>query len=113
MNYEIRSSSSYGFNEQEYDYFIRKSPNFIQNEIVEHLTNIQSSILLICHYYNRLDLLQTGLQFDITDLSEEDVSLEIVIGPENGAIIQILTIVIHSIAQFLPEYWRTRAWPVI
>ena len=78
MNYEIRSSSSYSFNEQEYDYFIRKSPNFIKNEIDERLDEYTK--------FNTLDmsllqqarpLTKNGSQFDITDLSEEDVSLEI------------------------------------
>lgn len=79
MNYAIRSDPSYSSsNEQEYEYFIRKSPNFIKNEIDERLDEYTK--------FNTLDmsllqqsrpLTKNAAQFDITDVSEEDVSLEI------------------------------------
>ena len=79
INYEVRSGSGYSSsNEQEYEYFIRKSPNFIKNEIDERLDEYTK--------FNTLDmsllqqsrpLTKNAAQFDITDVSEEDVSLEI------------------------------------
>ena len=79
INYEVRSGSGYSSsNEQEYEYFIRKSPNFIKNEIDDRLDEYTK--------FNTLDmsllqqsrpLTKNAAQFDITDVSEEDVSLEI------------------------------------
>ena len=81
MNYAIRSDPSYSFsNEQEYEYFIRKSPNFIKNEIDERLDEY-TKIYLICIITTVSTLTKNAAQFDITDVSEEDGLWKFVIGP--------------------------------